>query len=71
MPTSSRLRDAAADHGPAGGRLGDPAEDFEQRALAGAVAADDADHFALGHLERHVLQSPNDVLGVAVCGETC
>ena len=48
VPTSSRLDDPAADHGPAGGRLGDAAEDFQQRALAGAVAADDADDLALG-----------------------
>ena len=40
--------DAAAQHRPArsvGG--GDPREDLQQRALAGAVAADDADHLAL------------------------
>ena len=38
--------DAAAEVDAAGGRLGDAAEDFEQRDLAGAVAADDADDLA-------------------------
>ncbi len=34
------------------GGLGDLREDFEQRAFAGAVAADDADHFSLLDIER-------------------
>ena len=33
-------------------------QDLEQRALAGAVAADDADDFAGLHLERDVAQRP-------------
>ena len=33
-------------------------EHLEQRALAGAVAADDAQHLALLHLEIYVLQGP-------------
>ena len=41
------------------GRLGDAAQDLEQRALAGAVAADDADDLALLHLEAHILQRPD------------
>ena len=36
--------DATVDLRPARGRLGDAREDLEQGALAGAVAADDADH---------------------------
>src|SRR5438132_1521671 len=47
--------DAAGDLDFPLGRLGDAREDLEQRALAGAVAADDADHFATVHLEAHVL----------------
>ena len=43
---------------PSGRRLGDARQDLEQRALAGAVAADDADDLALLDLERHVLQRP-------------
>ena len=50
--------DAAAQPHPALGRLGDAAEDLEQRALAGAVAADDADDLALLDFEAHVLQRP-------------
>ena len=56
--------DAAGDLGLALGRLGDAREDLEQRALAGAVAADDADHFTAVHLEAHVLQGPEGVFAV-------
>ena len=42
-----QARDAAAQGDAPGGRLGDAAEDLEQRALAGAVAADDAEDLAL------------------------
>ena len=58
VPTSSRLADAAANLGPAGGRLGDAGEDLQQRDLAGAVAADDADDLAFADLEGDVLQGP-------------
>ena len=51
--------DAAGDLGPAGGRLGDARQDLEQRALAGAVAADDPDHLARTDLERDVAQRPD------------
>ena len=53
----------AADHCPAMRRLGDAAEDFQQRALAGAVATDDADDFSLGDLERNVSQRPKRIGG--------
>src|SRR5438094_7302021 len=56
--------DAAGDLDLALGRLGDTREDLEQRALAGAVAADDTDHFAAVHVEAHVLQGPEGVLAV-------
>src|ERR1035441_3865452 len=44
--------DAAFDPDAAFGWFGDAAEDFEQGALARAVATDDAHHFALFDLER-------------------
>ena len=44
-------------HGNAsGGRLGDAGQQLEQRALAGAVVADDAEHFALLDREVDVVQ---------------
>ena len=51
--------DAAVDLDPAVGRLGDAREDLEQRALAGAVAADDADHLPGLDVEAHVAQRPH------------
>ena len=50
--------DPAVDVGKTLGRLGDAREDFQQRALARAVAADDADHLARPGLEGHVLERP-------------
>ena len=50
--------DAAAELDLAGRRLGDPREDLQQRALAGAVAADDADDLARLDLEVDVLAGP-------------
>ena len=38
--------DASVDLGDAEGRLGDARQDLQERALPGAVAADDADDFA-------------------------
>jgi len=46
------------DADPAFGRFGDAAEDFEQRTLAGPVAADDAEGFALLDLEGNIAQGP-------------
>ena len=54
--------------GPAAGRLGDAGEDLEQRALAGAVAADDADDLAALDLEGDVAQGPDGVLAVGRLG---
>ena len=51
--------DAAADLGAALGRERDPREDLEQRRLARAVASDDAQDLALGHLERDVAKRPD------------
>ena len=50
--------DAAADLRAAGGRRHDPRQDLEQRALARAVHADDADVLAAADIERRVLQRP-------------
>ena len=50
--------DAAADAEAALGRLRGAGEDLEQRALAGAVGADDADRLAGGDLEADVAQHP-------------
>ena len=46
VPTSSSEPTRPRTRGLAVGRLGDPREDLQQRALAGAVAADDADDLA-------------------------
>ena len=54
--------DAAVEIDLAGGGFGDAAEDFEQRALARAVAADDADDVALSDVEGHVAQRPERFL---------
>ena len=51
-------RDPAIDADSTLGGNGDAAQNFQQRALAGAVAADDADHFALLDAERNILQGP-------------
>ncbi len=59
VPTSSRLPDAAADHGLARGGRRDLRQQLEQRRLAGAVAADDAEHLALLYREGDVLDRPD------------
>jgi hypothetical protein len=39
-------------------RLGDPAQDFQERAFARAVAPDDAHHFAPFDLKGNILERP-------------
>ena len=51
-------RDAPARLDRAVGRLRDPADELQQRGLAGAVAADDAEALALGDFEIDVPQHP-------------
>ena len=52
--------DAPVDLGAAVRRLGDPREHLEQRALAGAVAADDAEHLArAGRRRRRPVSAQN------------
>ena len=46
--------DVAGDAHLAAGRPGDARDQLQQRGLAGAIAADDAQPGAFGHLERHV-----------------
>ncbi len=58
--------DAAAQGDAPLGRLGDAGQDLEQRALAGAVAADDAEDLALAHLEVDILERPEFLDRVAL-----
>src|SRR5208337_257606 len=46
----------------AGRRPGDPREDLQQCALAGSVAADDADHLARTDVKIHVLDGPEHLM---------
>jgi hypothetical protein len=50
--------DSAVEADFAVGRFGDAAEDFEQGAFAGAVAADDAENLALFHFKIDIAQGP-------------
>ena len=50
--------DATADHRAALGRRRDPGQQLEERRLAGAVLADEADDLALLDREGHVLERP-------------
>ena len=52
--------DASVNFGVAFGGAGDAGEDFQQRAFAGAVAADEADDFALMDLEIDVFERPDE-----------
>jgi hypothetical protein len=54
-----KAADAAVKFGVSFGGAGDAGEDFKERALAGAVAADQADHFAFFYVEGDVLQRPD------------
>ena len=49
-----QARDPALDRDAPFARLGDAREDLEQRALARAIAADDAHHLAAPYLEAHI-----------------
>jgi hypothetical protein len=61
-----QARHPAPDRDPSLGRLGDPRQDLEQRRLAGAVVADDADHLAALDLEVDVAQRPELLDDVAL-----
>ena len=58
-PDLEQAANSSADLRPAGGRSRDARQDLEQRRLAGAVAADDADDFACLRLERDVADGPD------------
>ena len=53
-----QARDPAAQDRASARRLGDPAQNLQQRRFAGAVASDDAEHLAALDLEAHILQRP-------------
>src|SRR5205085_2713043 len=64
VKTSANLqktRYPAEDLGAARGWFGDSRKNFQQRAFACAVAADDAHDFACLHFKGNVFQSPDDV----------
>src|SRR5690606_8887345 len=54
--------DAAAEDGASGSGFGDTAEELEEGALAGAVAADDAEDFAFVDGEGNIAQGPEVAL---------
>ena len=61
MEASAHLQQgscAPVDLRPAARGLGDPRQDLQECALAGAVASDKTDHFALVDFERHVFEGP-------------
>jgi hypothetical protein len=60
-PHLEQRADAAGDLGPPGRRFGDAGQDLQQRALAGAVVANQPDHVAVANFERHVAQCPQRV----------
>src|SRR5438552_17286702 len=59
METGAKLdqrRDASVDANGSGGRLADAGDQLQHRALAGSIAADDAEGLSLGDVEGHALQ---------------
>ena len=54
---------AAAQFDPAFGRLGDAAQDFEQRGFARAVAANDAHDLALFDFKGNIFERPKFLVG--------
>src|ERR1700733_3874553 len=61
MKTRSHLQqagDPATNVYGATGRLCDPAQDLEERALAGSVASDDAEYLAFFHFEGDIPKRP-------------
>ena len=57
-PDLQQTAHAANDLGAPLGRMDDPREDLQQRALAGAIAANDSHHLARVYFERDVAESP-------------
>src|SRR5262249_26465706 len=59
--------DAALEKGTPLGRSRNARQDLQERRLARAVAADDAECLALRHVEGDVAQGPHEVTASAVC----
>jgi hypothetical protein len=57
-PHLQQATERPAQLGPALGRLGDAAEDLQQRRFAGPVTADDPNYLACLNVEGHVAQGP-------------
>src|SRR6516165_616480 len=57
-PDFEQACDASSNQNAPISRLGDAAEDFEERALAGSVATNDANDFARFDLEAYVFEGP-------------
>ncbi len=57
-PNFEKCADVTVHFGAAFGRFGDARQDLQQRALAGAVEADNAQQLALAQLERDIAQRP-------------
>ena len=53
-----KTSDAAAEPYPSTRGLSDSAKNFQQRALPSTISPNDADHFALLHLERYFFEGP-------------
>ena len=61
-PNLQERSDPSLDADPSGRLDGDPREDLQQRALAGAIASDDPEHLALLDVEGDVFQGKNVVV---------
>src|SRR5581483_3434387 len=60
--------ESSADLRAALGRIGDAREDLEERRLAGAVRADDAEDLTLPHVERNVTERPESFASAGPVG---
>ena len=52
------------------GRVGDPGEDLEERALAGTISPDDAEDLAALDLEVDVFEGPEGILRLCILPES-
>ena len=63
-----QARDPTANFDATSGRLGDATQNFEKRALASAVAPNDANNFTSGDFKAHILQRPEFFSFGDACG---